>query len=267
MEKDCRLFDGEVAVKTDGIYTYVHYYEHPETKRKVVMVGMNHVGDEGYFEKVAGILDGCEVVLYEGTPPEQETLEETIDELEEDLAKMQKPDINEAFYAALRAYSERITEYSKLALEKNSFDYKKDGWESGDAEFFLRLKNDENLQMFSAKRLKNLCRLTLERKKAVIEYVNQSLKCMEDDQFTKKDFGDGLIFFYSDPELVELIIDELGKPRDELVFECFDKIIQRRNPRSIGIKFGAGHMPNQCRLLERRGYVLRYSIGLRNIAF
>ncbi len=79
MGKQDSLFWGEFVVKQDGIYTYAHYYEHPETKRRVVFVGMNHGGDKEYFEAVAKILEEAEAVLYEGLPLDQE---ETTDEIQ-----------------------------------------------------------------------------------------------------------------------------------------------------------------------------------------
>ncbi len=63
------------------------------------------------------------------------------------------------------------------------------------------------------------------------------------------------------------MLDAIGKPRDEILMERFDKIIQEKNPRIVGIKFGAAHISYQRKLLEQRGYVWQSSVELRNIAF
>ncbi len=89
----------------------------------------------------------------------------------------------------------RFKKYLKLVGEGSAFDYSKPGWESGDAEFFARLKNDEKLQQFLAERQKDLIRLTSDRKKEVVEFVKRAVKSIEEERFTKKDFGDGFIFF------------------------------------------------------------------------
>lgn len=268
MSKGISLFWGEFIVKQDGIYTYAHYYEHPETKRRVIFVGMNHGGDKEYFETAAKILEEAEVVLYEGLPSDQE---ETVDELqkeaEEDLKNLYSENIDEAFYAAIRTYFRRAHKYLQLVGEGSAFNYARSSWESGDAEFFVRLKNDAKLQQFLTERQKDLIRLTPERKKEVVEFVRSAVKSIEEGRFTKKDFGDGFVFFWSDQTLVGLMLDALGKPRDEIVMERFDKIIQEKNPRVVGIKFGAAHISYQRKLLEQRGYVLRRSVELRNITF
>ena len=72
VNQEYRLFWGEFVVAPDGIYTYAHYYEHPETKRRVIFMGMNHGGDKEYFESVVNILEEAEVVLYEDLPRDQD---------------------------------------------------------------------------------------------------------------------------------------------------------------------------------------------------
>lgn len=262
------LFEGEFVVKLDGIYTYAHYYEHPESKRNVVMVGMNHGGDKEYFEQIAKILKSAEAVLYEGVPPSQkETAKKIKKETQEDLQKLTSENVDEVFYAAIGSYFQKAHKYLQLVGEGSAFDYSKAGWESGDAEFFVRLKNDEKLQQFLAERQKDLARLSPERKKEVVEFVKKALRSIEERRFTKKDFGGGFIFFWSDQKLVNLFLEALGRTRDEMAMERFDKIVEEKKPRIIGIKFGAAHITYQRKLLERRGYILQRSIELRNIAF
>jgi len=264
------LFEGEFVVKLDGIYTYAHYYEHPESKRGVVIVGMNHGGDKEYFEHMAKLLENVEIVLHEGgglPSTQEETAEEVEKEEQENLQKLASEDVDEAFYPAVGSYFRKAHKFLQLDGGGGAFDCSKTGWEPGDAEFFVKLNNDEKLQQFMAERQKDLTRLMPELKKEVIEFIRKALKNIENGQFTKKDFGDGFIFFWSDKTLVNMFLGALGKPRDEIVMERFDQIVREKNPHTVGIMFGAAHITYQRKLLEQRGYTLRRSIELRNIAF
>ncbi|MBI2122400.1 MAG: hypothetical protein HYT98_04780 [Candidatus Sungbacteria bacterium] len=268
MNQEHSLFWGEFVVAPDGIYTYAHYYEHPATKRRVIFVGMNHGGDKEYFESAAKILEDAEVVLYEDLPRDQnEDESEARRSAEEDLHKLSSENIDEAFYPAIRTYFRKVREYLRLVSEGSMFDYSKSGWESGDAEFFVRLKSDETLHRFLGEQQKNLIHIAPERKREVVKYVKRALKGIESGRFTKKDLGDGFVFFWSDENLVSIILDALGKPRDEIVLGRFDKIVRERNPRVVGIKFGAAHITYQRKLLEQRGYVLQRSVKLKNLSF
>lgn len=257
------LFGGEFVVKPDGIYTFAHYYEHPETGREVVIIGMNHGGDKKYFEQVATILEEADLVLYEATRGQPKNPAVVEMQRAEDLVKMFSDDLDEAFLAAMRMYFESAAEYLQFTLEDDSFNYAQPGWEPGDIEFFLRITEEE----FNAAFQEGLKRPTLERKRAVVEYVKDTLVRMQNKQFAKKDFGDGFVFFYSDPAIVGIFDEVLGKPRDEAVFDRFDQLVAERDPQVVGIKFGAAHIVNQRRLLEQRGYVHQYTIELRNLAF
>lgn len=273
--KTHELLWGEFVIKPDGIYTYVHYYRHPQTGRKIVMAGMNHGGDKEYFEKIAGILDDCEIVLYEASPPtsktEAEKEEEKREKQKENEAYFKMLDgdnIEAAFYATTRAYFVKAVEYLAMPEEGDFFNRAKPGWESGDAEFFERFKNDKELEKkFEVDFQEKLARCSLEWKKKAIDFTRAAIAKIEKKEFTKRDFGGGFIFFWSHPVNTEITLGMLGLPRDEMVFEKFDKVVKEKNPRTVGIKFGAGHINNQRKLLEQRGYLYLYSIELRNLAF
>lgn len=256
------LFGGEFVVKPDGIYTFAHYYEHPETGHKIIIIGMNHGGDEEYFKQVAGILEEADLVLYEVTRGQPK--DPTVVEMQRatDLIKMLSDDLDEAFPAAMGLYFESATEYLQLAQEQDLLTALS-GWEPGDIEFWLRTTEEE----FDAAYQKGLAGLTPDRKRAVVEYVKDALWRMENKEFTKKDFGDGFVFFYSDQATVDMLLGVLGNPRDEEVFGRFDQLVEERDPQVVAIKFGAAHTANQRRLLEQRGYIHVRTVELRNLAF
>ena len=255
---------GEFVIKPDGIYTYAHYYEHPEFGRKVIMVGMNHVGDKKYYEEVKKILEPPEIILFEGCmhpSPEKEIPDEDFQkEAEEDFRKMNSEVVDEAFFPAIRTYFMVTQQYFKdLVSESSQFDVTESRWEAGDEEKF-DFSSEEKMK-------EGLNRLSVFRKKAVVEYVKNVLKRVENNQFSKKEWGDGFIFLWSDEALMDILQGAIGRPRDEMVFRKFDKIVLEKNPQSIGIKFGAAHIQYQRKLLERRGYQHKYSMELCNTAF
>lgn len=225
---------------------------------------MNHVGDKKYYENVKKILEPCEVVLYEYCihPSSQEAIsdEDFQKETEEDFRKMNSEVIDEAFFPAIRTYFIVIQQYFKdLVSESGQFDVAGSGWEAGDEEKF-DFSPEEKMK-------EGLNRLSVFRKKNVVEYVKNALKRVENNQFSKKEWGDGFIFLWSDEVLMDILPGAIGRPRDEMVFRKFDQIIREKNPQSIGVKFGAAHMRYQRKLLEQRGYRHKYSIELCNIAF
>lgn len=257
-----KLFGGEFVVKPDGIYTYAHYYEHPETGRRVIEIGMNHGGDKEYFEQVTKILEGADLVIYEvtrGQPRDPDTVRKA---KEEAFVELHSNDPNIVFRAAMYLYFESAAECLQLVQEQDFLAAPPD-WEPGDVGFFLQLTEEE----LDATYQRGLARLTLERKRAVIGYVKDVLERMEKKQFTRKDFGDGFVFFYSDPAIVDMLDEVLAKPRDEEVFECFDRLVAERDPQVVAIKFGAAHTAYQRELLERRGYVHARTVELCNLAF
>ncbi len=267
MNRGISLFGEEFIVRPDGIYTYAHYYEHPETGRRVIIVGTNHAGDREYFEAIARILEKAEVVLYEGpSSTEDEESAEYYKKAGEDvLKKLYSQDPDEAFLAAMTAFFWEGHKHLRLMGEGSAFNHSKPGWESGDAEFFTRLKNDKEWERQFQQKLQTA--LTPERKREIVEFVRKAVKEMEEGRFTRKDYGDGFVFFWSDKNLVRTILDIYAKSRDEMVMERLDAIVSEKDPDIIGIKFGAGHISYQRKLLEERGYVLQYSTELRNISF
>ncbi len=258
-----RLFDGEFIVAADGIYTFAHYYSHPENGRKVIMVGMNHGGDKEYFAAIENILRGTEVVLFEGS------ISKKIDEeaKKKDAEKIKSDNAHEAFLVSIATYFWEAPRYLELLRESQAINHRRENWFVGDAEFFRKFRDKESLRIMNEKFERHFEAYPLERKIKIVEYLRGALAKIEQKTFTRRDFGESFVVLWSDPSFVELILGILGAPRDEMVFKTFDQLIHEKNPQTIGIKFGAGHMSNQRRLLEQRGYIHQFSTPLRNLKF
>ncbi len=266
MPMEAVLFEGELGFAVDGIYTYAHSYEHSESNRKVLIVGMNHAGDQEYFDSVNKMLSDQEVVLYEGLLPEEDSGGDT-KRAAKDLENLEGESLDTAFHAAISAYFRSAQRYLQLVGEESAFDYSSMGWESGDAEFLRTLKTHEKTEHETMVMQTDLSKLTLDCKNAVVEFTKKSLQKMQDGEFNKKDLREGLLFFWSDPVMVNIFQDAWSRSRDEAVMGRFDYVVKEKNPSTIAIKFGAAHIANLRKMLEDRGYLLQQSVELKNIAF
>lgn len=268
VKRPISLFNGEVVVSKSGIYTFAHYYHHPINKREVVMVGMNHVGDEGYFARIKKTLAPCDLVIFEDIRKERNAGRD----YEAEELSMRKivfeGATEEAFMVSMNLYFMVASKAFSLAeKEEEAFDdeYRRPHWFSGDTILLAKTlgqEYEENLRCISTLRT-----ITTEKKRAVAEYVREAITRMDRGELGKRAIATGFIFFYSDPTIVEILLRALAEPRDLHCLGVFDKLVRERNPRKVGIKFGAGHIANQRSLLEKRGYVLQKSQKLCNISF
>ncbi len=266
IRKAVPLFNDEFVVSPSGIYTFAHHYIHPHTGRKVIIVGMNHAGDEEYFEKIKQILAECDLVLFEDIRKERKSSHDR----EAEEAEMRKvffgSNVEKAFFCAMQLYFMNAQKVLSSPEEEEAFDaeYNQPHWFSGDTMLLTETQKREYLELLTNK----LQAIPQERKQEMVEYVKTALRKMERGQFTKRDLGEGFIFFWQDKQLVETVLEVLGKPRDLHCFQEFDRLVQERNPQLVGIKFGAGHIPHLRSLLEARNY-FRWctSTKLRNLSF
>ncbi|MBI2596386.1 hypothetical protein HYW46_06695 [Candidatus Daviesbacteria bacterium] len=261
------LFNGEFVVKQDGIYTFVHYYTHPETELQVVLAGMNHGGDKKYFDRIGKILNKQDKVIFEAISSDDRPREEKRQEEEKELQNVYSADPNEAFFPAVGVYFQKTDQYLNLVCEEDAFDFTNPNWVCGDMEFFMSLENKDRQLALEEEMQKKLNYIPTERKKEVVEYIKRSFGKIESKQFTKRDFGESFVFLYSDPNIVKLFSEILCTEREEMIMNCFDKIVVEDNPRSIGLKYGAAHIPNLRSLCEQRGYLLNRSTEFRNLKF
>ncbi len=266
IKKAVRLFDNEITVSPSGLYTFVHYYQHLHKGRKVIIVGMNHAGDEEYFEKVKKILSECDLVLFENIRIDGKSSQDRDTEEAEMRKVLFRGNIEEAFFCAMQLYFVNAEKVLSLSGEGEAFEaeYNQPHWFSGDTMNSTETQEREYMKLLIGK----FQTIPQDRKQEIVGYVKNALEKMKQNNFTKRDVGEGLVFFWQDPQLVEITLEVLGKPRDLHCFQEFDRLVQERNPQVVGIKFGAGHTSHLRSLLEERYYFpCRSSTKLRNISF
>ncbi|OGC38053.1 hypothetical protein A2V54_00300 [candidate division WWE3 bacterium RBG_19FT_COMBO_53_11] len=257
--KSHRLFGGEVVVKPSGIYTFAHFYRNSRQLRSVILVGTNHVGDAEYYQRINDILAGCDLVLFEDSGGAQAP-----GEFEEFARSMlYGSDLESAFQVAMQIYFLVAQRVLALPTEGGSFDYQQPGWISGEREFLTEEQQTALMEEFEAR----MRRIPVGRVKQVVEFARRSVEKMDQGGYTGQDLGDGFVFFWSDAQLVGAVSDTIGKPRDRNCLEFFDEVVREREPKMVGIKFGAGHTAFQRQLLEERGYVREVSTELCNIRY
>lgn len=260
------LFDGEFVIADDGIYTAVHEYRHSSTGRTVHLVGMNHDGDSAYYAAVDDLLSQCDIVCYEAILPDTRPQEARDQELAGLYDAAFGQDVEEAFLPSVQLFFRRAE--SLLASthgtvgEGETFDYSREDWYNVDLQ-----DGDVDPEELAARVEEALSALPAPRKEEVVAYMRKRIDGIDAGAFSPRELGDAFVFLYRDPQLSDAVKKAFGDLRDEIAFTRFDELVERTDASTIGIKFGAAHLPHQQELLEERGYVEADSYYLRNMAF
>ena len=257
IDKSRTIFNGEMVVSRSGVYTFAHFYGHPVTNRKVVLCGMYHIGQREYYDKVKNILNECEIVLYE-----------PIDYFPR---HKYKKFVDESIYEAI-GLDELLTEVlmgyflyiensigSKFGYEGKEFKqfYFRKNWVHADLLPDLcdnSFDDYPSIRLYKDKLIYKLKKIPSRKKRRLLEGLLHDITLMREGIFTARDFGRNLLMMDSHEYLLNIFAGMFAKERDNKCFEVFDDTIDSLNPHTVGIKFGIGHMPNQRKLLERRGY-------------
>jgi len=275
------LFNGELLISDSNVFTNSHLYQHPETGVLVKLLGMNHAGTEKYFQAVQNELEGSQKVLYEssGSGPKTtftENLEELFEqepiivpeeqrfssllpilyETESDgnfnkvLTQIKDTDIMNSYGFTLRSYFLISSLYHDLDKESLSFD--SEDWEAVDM-----LMDEEAGQQNEKDLMEAFSNLDENKLLDTISYIMGKIRQIDLKKHEISDFGKTFYEIYHDETVVNAFLSVLGKPRDEFLFKRFDEVVQDEDLMVISIKYGAGHISNQRKLLEDRDYVLQ----------
>ena len=262
MTDETALFEGEVLIDAHGIYTFAHYYQEPQTKRQLIMVGMNHAADKPNYTHIKRILRHCDLVIFEGTADEDKSTDETMD-IENLRALLETGSLENAFNVSFHLFFLTAGKVLDIVEESKEFrkHYSRPNWVSGD------VNSRESQEEIQSEVMRVLAQIPDSRKKQIIQYVKGALDRAARGKFSKKDVADGFIFFWTDPYMVELILETLTHPRDRHCVEVFDREVATRNPSRVAITFGAAHMPYLRKFMEARGFVLQRSVRITNLSF
>lgn len=264
------LFDGEIVVDQSGLYTFVHYYEHPQSGRRVIMTGMNHEGEEEYFEEMKQILAECDLVLFENIRLNKDEDQEKDRDRDVELAELREAvfgaEAEEVFAPAFQLFFSSLQNAFGMTKEEEAFDseYEQPHWFCADKMLLYDENQLEEEMMALQERVASISR---DKKYEIVEYVKRAILQMDSGEFVKRHIGEAMIVFYSSPDIVEAFLDVLAVSRDLYCLEEFDRLVGEMDPQVVGIKFGAAHTAHQRELLESRGYVYQSSGKFCNISF
>lgn len=244
-----RIYD----MRNDGVYLPVRYYTNLD-KKSVVLVGVVHEGERIYYQRIQSILEMCDTVIYE-EPHIREA--ETLRQLEETWAeRLYYTDPDEAFLAAIfLPVPQQFMRDHNLYDETDCFAYDNSShnWISGDGDWG-KGKEDAGLPLATWDCIMdNVRSMSRELKQQKVTTTRRFLEKVNKHSASMLDYLD-FRNLYEDEIQDKVFQSTLVDPRDEMVFEVFDRIIYTGNPSRIGIEFGNGHLPHMDQLLRERGY-------------
>lgn len=264
----------EYIVRHDGVYTFAHFYKDPETKRRVVLVGMVHFADPAFYEQVKNILGPCDLVLHEDITP--------------DYIKMQEVDSKTKFiqYVHDNIFSDDLDNSFGFISSSSSYlyylagfpyeghvfenEYQQPWWVNTD---LLRDHIDDFARYYEINTVLEEIRqqISIQHKQQCVRKAQRAMELIDDGrlnmhQLSQSDLG--LLQIVSETSLsIALTNDILVTSRDAFLFNEFDALLPVRDPGLVGLKWGAGHMTSQRAMIEIRGYAYEYSMPLRSDVF
>jgi hypothetical protein len=237
-----RWRDGSTS---DALQSAVATYSRPSEPGTVTLVGAVHVGDPAYFDALQAILDGHEVVLFEGVGG--------------GASEKQLDDISFIFRLQVE-----MGKLLSLEFQKDGIDYGKPHWKNADmtwAEMQKELeKRDQSLVPMQGllKMISPLLEGLLASQRTIWEKTGRKDEASAEMKRTLARY------LAQGPELFERMgIGQAGKRddvivslRNEAAFEILDATLEG-GAKSVAVFYGAAHLPDMHRRLLERGFERR----------
>lgn len=227
---------------SDALQSAVATYVDPKTLARVTLVGAVHVGDPAYYDALEKILDGHEVVLFEGVGGGAD--EKQLEDL--------------SFIFRLQVEMGKLL---ALEFQKDGIDYKKANFKNADmtwAEMQTALEEKKQTLIPMQGLLKTISPL--------LEGLLASQRVMMERSGRKEESAADMKrvlarYLAQGPELFERVgIMQAGKRddviislRNEAAFEILDETLAA-GAKSVAVFYGAGHLPDMHRRLAERGF-------------
>ena len=263
-DKTGYVLDGELLVTGNGVYTFAYTYRAPIDDAQVLLISMNHWGDEDYFERVGEILREAEVVVFEGVRGESwgdySSIWDKLDELGKDKLDLETSE----FYSLASKFQRRVIKAAELKLEQAALP-ESESWISGDEAFWHSLtKDDGALARYSGSLLAAAKRVPPELISSFSAFLKMKSRLIS-AQNLRRAYGEYLLLTCDTPDLyVSLTIEYV---RETLAVETLERELVTRKPGKIALKFGVSHISRIRRTLESLGYKLLKTERLLNIKF
>lgn len=239
--------------RSDGVYVPIRYYAHPKGTR-VVLVSSLHNAEKKFYDRVACILNACNVVIYEEPCPRDADALKELDELWSKI--LYDDNLDQAFLAAIfLPVPQSFMHDHDLLQESHSFEYSQKNWIAGDGNWNTAGKHDGSLTPETWETIR--CKITLLAKELKQKKVAGARTFVEKVNTHTVTMVDYLNFrnMYEDEIQDAIFQSDLVDPRDEMTFDVLDHLVCAIPPSRIGIKFGNGHTPHMDQMLRERGYI------------
>ncbi len=262
MSNDIPLFDGEMRIGDAGIFTYCHDYTHPTLKIAVKLIGTNHLGQRAYYRKIRQLLHDASQVFHEQLSLDsREQLTEDLVDLRSEICG--NTALSQKFISALSAYFVATDLYfsSSMMMEAHAFQNESclRKWVSVTSPACTDMEE----------RLIKLCtHIPDSRQKSVVDHVRHTLDQIGSGSYTLREYGETFAFFWSDNNMRAVFDQALSQNEAKTCIQLLDTYTTKKNGRnSIGIKFGAAHIPNLRAALLSKGFAHVNSYKLCAVSF
>lgn len=261
----------EVASKT---------FVHPETHRRITLVGAVHIADLSYFHELQKSLDAHDAVLFEGVGADSSKDLSTVslpdaETRAQDLARKKRrsspPQLGTSLLDPITGLQMSMARFLDLRFQKDGIDYRRSWWWPAD------VSSDELLALLGEQDfgLSNLVRssFNVELQAQSEQLMADTLKGLVSTIFTGKPTQ--VVFKETFAELLAVQMGQLltppqcdasGKPivspfdgaivlgRNKVAVAKIDQILQVDGVGSVALFYGAAHLPDIARTLIKRGY-------------
>ncbi len=210
------------------------------TRTTVFLVGAVHVADADYYARVQDVLDGCDVVLFEGVghaagggPP--------------DPAEMER-------YDSLFKLQLKLKDLLGLTFQRDGLDYGRKFWKNADVDMeslSAEMQREDVGLPTDPPLIRGLLKLVMG--------VLDASQLGENPEFRRQLKSQAAAALAAADSLFGGEMRKLGKVlidwRNDAALKCLDEEIARGAPgRWIAVFYGAGHLPDMEAKLAQRGF-------------
>jgi len=211
-----------------------------KTRSTVFLVGAVHVADAAYYERLQDILDGCDVVLYEGVGHAK-------DGAAPDDREMER-------YDALFKLQLKVKDLLGLTFQRDGLDYTRPFWKNADVdmESLSEQMQRENVALPTDPPLvRGLLKLVVGMLDATQIGENPEFRRQLKSQVAAALTTADALFGGSMRDLGRVLIEW----RNDAALQHLDEEIAGGAPgRWIAVFYGAGHLPDMAAKLTQRGF-------------
>lgn len=239
--------------------TFAHFYRHQDKATNLRIIGTNHLGTRAYFRKIKQLLSPCTAVLCEYMS--DDSYRELVEEHASLLQEFHEGALHDMFATALPLFftSAQLFFHKSHVDESAAFKSEMRGQTWTYAEDAPE-KHEATLQHTML--LSLLHRIPESRQREILAFVEDAVRAMKQRSYTIRDFAQSYLFLWSDKELVAMFDHILCTDRNKRYMQRIDRLLSANKHKTLGVKFGAAHLPGLRKQIEERGFVRERSLRL-----